>query len=116
MSTLIWDQFGSSNALLPDGTNTLSEPLSVDLSSVRSNNIHLRAILQDMPQVSITKISLKIAYLKSYSNCPGANRLINQQLLNISLTCDIQLKMNFESQHKMYLEKNLYSQQPCCNT
>ena len=36
---------------------------NVDLSSVRSSGIHLNAILQEMPQPSVTEISLKINYL-----------------------------------------------------
>ena len=35
----------------------------------------MRAISQEMPQPSITKISLKITYLKFYSNLSGANEL-----------------------------------------
>ena len=49
---------------------------NVDLSSVRSSGIHLRAILQEIPQSSVTEISLKITYLKFCSNFPGANELI----------------------------------------
>ena len=46
-----------------------------DLSSVKSSGIHLRVILQEIPQVSVTEISLTIAYLKFCSNIPGANEL-----------------------------------------
>ena len=52
---------------------------NADLSSVRSIDINLRTILQEMPQPSITKFSLKIIYLKFLSNLPGANELINGQ-------------------------------------
>ena len=48
----------------------------VDLSSVRSGDINLRAISKEKPQQSITKIILKITYLKFHSNFPGANELI----------------------------------------
>ena len=48
---------------------------NVDLSWVRSSGLHLRAILQETPQPSVTKISLKITYLKFCSNLPGANEL-----------------------------------------
>ena len=34
------------------------------------------AISQEMPQPSITKIRLKITYLKFYWNSPGANELM----------------------------------------
>ena len=36
----------------------------------------IRAISQEMPQPSITKIHLKIAYLNFHSNFPGVNELI----------------------------------------
>ena len=42
---------------------------------MKSIDIHMRAISQEMPQPSITKISLKITYLKFHSNFPGANEL-----------------------------------------
>ena len=48
---------------------------NVDLSSVRSTGIHLRAILQEIPQPSVSEISLKITYLKFCSKLPGANEL-----------------------------------------
>ena len=48
---------------------------NVDLSSVRSSGIHLRAILQEIPQPSVNEISLKITYLKFCSNLPGADEL-----------------------------------------
>ena len=41
----------------------------------RSSGIHLKAILQEIPQPSVTEISLKITYLKFYPNLPGANEL-----------------------------------------
>ena len=71
MATKIWVNIGSGNGLLPDGTKPLPEP-NVDLSSVKSSGIHLRAILQEIPQPSVTEISLKITYLKFCSNLPGA--------------------------------------------
>ena len=37
---------------------------------------HLMAISQEIPQASITEISLKITYLKLHSNLPGANELL----------------------------------------
>ena len=48
---------------------------NVDLSSVRSCGIHVRAISQEIPQPSITKISLKITSLEFISNLLGANEL-----------------------------------------
>ena len=43
MATEIWVNIGSGNGLLPDGTKPLPEP-NVDISSVRSSGIRLRAI------------------------------------------------------------------------
>ena len=48
---------------------------NVDLSSVRSSDIHLRASSQEIPQPSIIEIICKIKYLKFHSNFPGANEL-----------------------------------------
>ena len=59
---------------------------SVDLSSVRSSGIHLRAILQEIPQPSVTwvnEISLKISYLKFCSNLPGVNELTHWPLEDV---------------------------------
>ena len=74
MATKIWVNIGSGNGLLPDGTWT-----NVDSSSVKSIDIHMGAISQEIPQPSITKISLNITYLKFYSNLPGANELNGNQ-------------------------------------
>ena len=48
---------------------------NVDWSSVKSSDIHIRAISQETPQPSITKIFLKITYQKFHSTFPGANEL-----------------------------------------
>ena len=42
---------------------------------MKSSDIHIRAISEEMPKPSITKICLKITYLKFHSNFPGANEL-----------------------------------------
>ena len=44
----------------------------VDLSSVRSSNIYLRAISIEIPQLWITNISLKITYVNFHWNLPEA--------------------------------------------
>ena len=64
MATKIYVNIGSVNGLLPDGTKPLPPGTNVDLSSVRFCGIHMRTISQEIPQPSITKISLKSAYLK----------------------------------------------------
>ena len=48
---------------------------NVDLSSVRSSGIHLRAISLEIPQPPFIKVSLKITYLKLNWNLPGTNEL-----------------------------------------
>ena len=48
---------------------------NVELSSVRSNDIDLSAILQETLQPSVTEISLKITYIQFCSNLLGANEL-----------------------------------------
>ena len=48
---------------------------NVDWSSVKSTCIHIRAISQEIPQPSITKIPWKITYLKCHSNFPGGSEL-----------------------------------------
>ena len=40
---------------------------------MRLHNNHLRAISQEIPQPSITKVSWKITFLNFHSNLPGAN-------------------------------------------
>ena len=49
---------------------------NIDLSSVRSSGIHLRAISREMPQPPFTTFSLKITYMKLNWNLPGANELM----------------------------------------
>ena len=48
---------------------------NVDWSSIRSSDIHMRAILQKKLQPPIIKFSLKITYLKFHSNLLGVNEL-----------------------------------------
>ena len=67
METEIWVNIDSGNGIT--WTN-------VDWSSVKSSEIHLRAISHKIPQPLITKISMKITYLKFLSNLPGANELM----------------------------------------
>ena len=43
---------------------------------MKSSDIHIRAISQEMPQPSVTKIRLKITYLKFHLNLPVASELI----------------------------------------
>ena len=49
---------------------------------MKSSDIHIRAISQEMPHPSIIKIRLKSTYLKFHSNFPGAKELT-------SFSCDI---------------------------
>ena len=51
---------------------------NVDSSSVRSLSIHLRALSLDDVKIPINKTRLKITFLKSHSDLPGANELTIQ--------------------------------------
>ena len=72
--TEIWVNIGSGNGLLPDSTKPLPEPMLTD-HQWSPSDIHIRAISQEMPQPSVTKICLKITYLNLHLNFPGANEL-----------------------------------------
>ena len=59
----IWVNIGSGNGLLPDGTKPLPEPMLTDHQ--QSPVIFMwEHISQEIPQLSLTKISLKTTYLK----------------------------------------------------
>ena len=75
MVTEIWVNIASGNGLLPDSTKPLPKPMLTDHHWSPVIFI-IRAISQEMPQPSITKIYLKITYLKFHSNFPGANEWI----------------------------------------
>ena len=77
MATEIWVNIGSGNGLLPD--NTIDQAITltnIEWSSVKSSDIHIRVISQEMPQPSATEFRLKILYLEFNSNFPGANELL----------------------------------------
>ena len=61
---------GPGNGLVPSIGHKAIAWANVDIS-VRSIDIHLRAISQNIPQPSINNISIKITYLKFHSNLPG---------------------------------------------
>ena len=82
LATEIWVNIGSGDGLLPDSTKPLSKPMLTD-HHLKSSDIHSRAISQEMPQPSITKIRLKITYLKFHSNFSGANELIYDMCLQL---------------------------------
>ena len=68
---------------LPDDTKPLPSMLTV-----RSNDIHLRSISQEILQPTITNISFKIAHLNIQFNLTGSNELkIN--ILPIKITKEI---------------------------
>ena len=64
-------------------------------SSVKSSDIHIRAISQEMPQPSITKIYLKITCLKFNSNFPGANELSFQDIFVLTASWTAGTSVNF---------------------
>ena len=82
MATEIWVNIGSGNGFLPDGTKLLPD---IDWSSVKLSDIHTRAISQEMPEPSVSKIHLKITHLKFNPNFPGANELTYQNFLKALL-------------------------------
>ena len=49
----------------------------------QGSDVHLRVILHEIAQPSITEISLKIAHLKFHSNLPGPSELISR---NVAIT------------------------------
>ena len=59
---------------------------NVKLSSVRSSDNHLRTVLQETLQPSVTSISLKIIYLKYHLNLPGVSELF------IDCQCNLRTK------------------------
>ena len=68
---------------LPDGTKSLPSMLTV-----KSNDIDLRSISQEILQPTITNISFKIVHLNIQFNLTGANQLkIN--ILPIKITKEI---------------------------
>ena len=74
METQIWVNTGSGNDLLPDGTKPLPEPVLAyqqwgPVTIIRGKSS------QATYHLSITKISLKITYLKVCSALPGINEL-----------------------------------------
>ena len=54
-------------------------------SNVLSGNIYLRAISQEIPQPSVTKIRLKITYQHFHSNPSGVNELMYSSLLSVNM-------------------------------
>ena len=72
MATKIWVNIGPSNGLLAWRLQAITWT-NFDWSSVKSCDIHIRAISQEMPQPSLTKIHLTITYIKFHSNFPGGN-------------------------------------------
>ena len=75
MAAQIWVNIGYGNGLLPDIHQAICWT-NVDFSLVRSSNICLRAISQEITKSSVTKISLKFTCLKFHWNLPGSNELI----------------------------------------
>ena len=49
--------------------------INVEVSALRSSDVHLKAISLEISQPSVTKISVKIIFLRFYWNLPGANEL-----------------------------------------
>ena len=80
-ATLNWVNMGWGKACCLTAPSYYITWTNVDLSSVRSVDIHLRAILQERTQPSITKISLQITSLKLQSNLQSTNESLIMQIL-----------------------------------
>ena len=63
--------------------------LTYQLSSLRSSDIHPTAVSQEMPQPTVTELSLKITYRNFHSNLPGANELVLPWHFHV---CEVHLK------------------------
>ena len=57
-----------------------------------SSDVHLRAILLEISQPSVTKISLKIIFLRFYWNLPGANEL-KPTHKGLTFSCHVRFSM-----------------------
>ena len=78
--TVWWERSGSALAqvMLVAWRHQAITWTNVDWSLVNSSDIHIRAISQEVPQQPITKICLKITYLKFHSNFPEVNEQKNK--------------------------------------
>ena len=84
---------------------------------MKSSDIHIKAISQEIPQPSITKICLKITCLKFHSYFPGANELKQaspwKKGMKISIKKSLQLvpqinnDMNDDNFKEFYSNQNL---------
>ena len=73
MATVILDNIGSGNGLLPDGTKPSPEPMLT--YHQQSSDKHLWAISREIPHPYIDNISMKIAYRKFQEKLSGVNEL-----------------------------------------
>ena len=69
MATEIWVNIGSGNGLLPDGTKPLPEPMLTD-HQWSPSDIHIRAILQEMPQRHQSLNSIWKLYIQTFIKFP----------------------------------------------
>ena len=83
---------------------------NVDWSSVKSSDLHIKAISLDMSQPSITEICLKIACLKLYSNFPGANE-VNWICHSVIFCRHCTIKFLITCDEKGYINSNLTNMQ-----
>ena len=81
-----WHRYGSTLAQVM--AHCLMAPShDDDLSSVRSSDIHLKAISQRIPQPSITKFSLKMTSLKFIKNSQGQPMRLTHNLSWVTHIC-----------------------------
>ena len=65
---------------------------NVILSSARSSDNHLSALLQEIHQPLATKISLRITWLEFHSNPPGSRKLSEQHFIQSKLRSSLSKK------------------------
>ena len=70
---------------------------------VKSSDIHIRAISQEMSQLSVTTTRLKITYIKFHSNFPGTNEIIYRLTCNAHIiNCTVVMETNPQLSRDLY--------------
>ena len=72
---------------------------------MKSSDIYIRAVSQEMPQLPITEIRLKITYLKFRSNFPGANESTHGYVITSICSMGCQYKSNCSLWHLSKVNK-----------
>ena len=97
-SDAIWQQEGS-RSWLDAWWHQAIAWTNVDLSSLRSNDVHLRAISLEISQPSVNKMTLKIVFRLFYWILPGANELMPTGLWS-------KFRWNFKQNTNIFIQEN----------